>query len=70
MKFESTASRRKSGNSLTKPDILQIKLHTETQMDTKLHIQGVWIEDTSAFFRGMDVEKNICEEEVQSGNTK
>ena len=43
MKFESAASRTKSGNFLTKPDILQIKLHTETQMDTKLHIQGIWI---------------------------
>ena len=43
MKFESTSSTTKSGNFLTKPDILQIKLHTETQMDTKLHIQGVCI---------------------------
>ena len=70
MKFESTASRIKKKNFLTKPDILQIKLHTETKMDTKLHIQGVRIQDISAYFRFMDIEINRCEEEVQPGNTK
>ena len=53
---------------LTKPDILQIKLHTDTNGYQIAYTRC--LEDISAYFRCMDIEINICEEEVQSGNTK